>query len=101
VRSRSTTTTRSSRSVSSERASAGAVTLSNNAKLADTGAISHATYITGVVAVNNNLQLDVTRAHDISCCVQTAGLSATGNKTTACQGNHYCINNGQQACFDN
>jgi hypothetical protein len=80
---------------------AGAVTLSNNAKLADTGAISHATYITGVVAVNNNLQLDVTRAHDISCCVQTAGLSATGNKTTACQGNHYCINNGQQACFDN
>jgi hypothetical protein len=74
------------------------VTISNNLKLADTGAIQYAGSVIGVVSVNNNTALDVTRAHDIGCCVVTGGFTASGNKTTQCAGNHYCLNT-QQNCY--
>lgn len=67
------------------------ITISNNAKLADTGAILHATRIFGTVSINYNAALDVTKAHDIGCCVPTGAFGATGNKTTQCAGNHYCL----------
>jgi hypothetical protein len=67
------------------------ISITNNAKLADTGAILHATRIFGTVAINYNAALDVTKAHDIGCCVPTGAFGATGNKTTQCAGNHYCL----------
>jgi hypothetical protein len=67
------------------------ISITNNAKLADTGAILHATRVFGTVAINYNAALDVTKAHDIGCCVPTGAFGATGNKTTQCAGNHYCL----------
>jgi hypothetical protein len=74
------------------------VTISNNAKLTDTGQIQHAGSIIGALYVNNNLQLDVSKAHDIGCCVVTAGIAFSGNKTTTCNGQHYCLNT-QNNCY--
>jgi hypothetical protein len=74
------------------------VTISNNAKLTDTGALEHATTILGVLSVTNNSQLDVTRAHDIGCCVLTGGFNVAGNKTNQCNGGHYCLQT-QNNCY--
>jgi len=74
------------------------ITISNNLKLADVGALQYAGSVLGTMAFNNNSALDVTRAHDVGCCVPgTGAFSASGNKTTTCNGNHYCLNT-QQNC---
>jgi hypothetical protein len=72
--------------------------ISNNLKLADTGQLQHATRIFGTIAVTSNAALDVSYAHDIGCCVSSAGFAASNNKTTQCDGQHYCLQT-QQNCF--
>ncbi|HTL32189.1 MAG TPA: hypothetical protein VL326_03640 [Kofleriaceae bacterium] len=73
------------------------IVVSNNLKLADVGALQYAGSVLGSMAFNNNSALDYTRAHDVACCVPGTGLfSASGNKTSQCAGNHYCLNTQQQ-----
>ena len=72
--------------------------ISNNLKLADTGQLQHASRIFGAIAVTSNSALDVSLGHDIGCCVASAGFTAANNKTTQCDGQHYCLQT-QQNCF--
>jgi hypothetical protein len=74
------------------------VSINNNTRLADLGRLDHAGRVLGTVQVTNNPALDVTKAHDIGCCVQTGAFAASNNKTTSCAGSHWCLST-QQNCF--
>lgn len=74
------------------------ISITNNARLTDLGQLAHASRVFGTVNVSNNLALDVTRAHDIGCCVQTGAFTASNNKTNECSGNHFCLNT-QEYCY--
>jgi len=73
------------------------VIVSGNLTLADLGQLSHAARVFGVVQVTTNAALDVTRAHDIGCCVATGGFTANANKNNQCTGDHWCM--ATQNCF--
>lgn len=73
------------------------VVVTGNARLTDIGQLARANRVFGIVQISSNTVLDPTRAHDVGCCVATAGFTASNNKSTQCTGDHWCLDS--YACY--